>query len=35
MARRPAIPEEEYARIIVYIAAQGFDTMKLLKVPQR
>jgi apolipoprotein D and lipocalin family protein len=35
MARRPAIPEEDYAKIVAYLAMQGYDISKLQKVPQR
>jgi apolipoprotein D and lipocalin family protein len=35
MARTPAIPEEDYARLVAELAAQGYDTSLLQKVPQR
>jgi len=35
MARTPAIPEDEYANIIMLIAEQGYDTAKIRRVPQR
>jgi len=35
MAREPAIPTEEYTRIINFLKAQGYDTDKLQKVPQQ
>jgi len=35
MARTPAIPEEEYTRIVADLAALGYDTSRLQKVPQR
>ena len=35
MARTPTIPEDDYARIIAYLTAQGYDITKLKKVPQR
>jgi len=35
MARRPAIPEAEYRRLVGLLAAQGYDISKLRKVPQR
>ena len=34
MARKPEIPETDYARIVEMLAAQGYDTSKLIKVPQ-
>ena len=35
MARTPAVPEEDYARLVAELAAQGYDTSRLQKVPQR
>lgn len=35
MARTPAIPEADYTRIVEILASQGYDTSKLLKVPQK
>jgi len=35
MARTPAIPDEDYARLVAELAAQGYDTSLLQKVPQR
>jgi len=35
MARTPAIPDEDYARLVAELAAQGYDTARLQKVPQR
>jgi apolipoprotein D and lipocalin family protein len=35
MARTPAIPEEDYARLVKELAEQGYDTSLLQKVPQR
>jgi apolipoprotein D and lipocalin family protein len=35
MARKPEIPEADYSRIVEMLAAQGYDTSKLIKVPQR
>jgi apolipoprotein D and lipocalin family protein len=35
MARTPAIPEEDYARLVKELAEQGYDTARLQKVPQR
>jgi apolipoprotein D and lipocalin family protein len=34
MARKPEIPEVDYSRIVDMIKAQGYDTSKLVKVPQ-
>jgi apolipoprotein D and lipocalin family protein len=34
MARTPEIPEEDYSRIVEMLAAQGYDTSKLIKIPQ-
>jgi apolipoprotein D and lipocalin family protein len=34
MARTPEIPEADYSRIVEMIKAQGYDTSKLVKVPQ-
>ena len=35
MARTPTIPEPEYQSILAWLAAQGYDTTKIQKVPQR
>jgi apolipoprotein D and lipocalin family protein len=35
MARKSEIPEADYSRIVEMLAAQGYDTSKLIKVPQR
>lgn len=35
MARRPTIPEAEYRKIVEFLAAQGYDTTRIQKVPQR
>jgi len=35
MARQPAMPEEDYNRILDFIKAQGYDLSKLRKVPQQ
>jgi apolipoprotein D and lipocalin family protein len=35
MARIPTIPEEEYSGLIAELVAQGYDTLRLQKVPQR
>ena len=35
MARTPAIPDEDYARLVAELAAQGYDTSLLQKVLQR
>jgi len=35
MAREPAIPDEEYNAILVFLREQGYDLKKLQKVPQR
>ena len=35
MARTPAIPEEDYTRLVKELAEQGYDTSLLQKVPQR
>ena len=35
MARQPTIPEAEYRRILEFLAAQGYDTTRIEKVPQR
>jgi apolipoprotein D and lipocalin family protein len=35
MAREPSIPEEDYNRIIQFIADQGYDISKIKKVPQQ
>lgn len=35
MARQPTLPEADYRRILEFLAAQGYDTTKIQKVPQR
>ncbi len=35
MARKPVLPEEDYARLVRMVAELGYDTSKLQKVPQR
>jgi apolipoprotein D and lipocalin family protein len=35
MARTPQIPDEDYARLVEIVAAQGYDIARLQKVPQR
>jgi len=35
MARTLANPEEDYAKLVAELAAQGYDTSRLKKVPQR
>jgi apolipoprotein D and lipocalin family protein len=35
MARSPVIPEAEYARLVAFVAGQGYDVTQLRKVPQR
>jgi apolipoprotein D and lipocalin family protein len=35
MARAPALPEDELAALAALLRAQGYDTTKLRKVPQR
>jgi len=35
MARKPAIPEAEYRRLLGLLADQGYDISKVRKVPQR
>jgi apolipoprotein D and lipocalin family protein len=35
MARTPAIPEDDYAGLVAELVAQGYDTSRLQKVPQR
>ena len=35
MARKPEVSEADYIRIVEMLAAQGYDTSKLIKVPQR
>ena len=35
MARTPQIPEADYARIVQFVAAQGYDVERIRKVPQR
>lgn len=35
MARNPQIPEADYQRLLLELAAQGYDLTKLRKVPQR
>jgi apolipoprotein D and lipocalin family protein len=34
MARSPGIPEQEYRKLIEFLAQQGYDTGKVRKVPQ-
>jgi apolipoprotein D and lipocalin family protein len=34
MARTPRIPEADYARILEFVASQGYDVSKIRKVPQ-
>jgi apolipoprotein D and lipocalin family protein len=35
MARKPELPEADYARLVGQVGALGYDTGKLQKVPQR
>jgi len=35
MARQPTIPEADYRKIVEFLAAQGYDTTRVQKVPQR
>lgn len=35
MARTPTIPEEDYDKIIEFLASIGYDTSKIERVPQR
>ena len=35
MARTPSIPEEDYDRLVEFIATFGYDMSKLQRVPQR
>jgi apolipoprotein D and lipocalin family protein len=35
MARTPQIPDADYARIVQFVASQGYDVERLRKVPQR
>ncbi len=35
MARKPEIPEVDYIRIEEMLAAQGYDSSRLIKIPQR
>jgi apolipoprotein D and lipocalin family protein len=35
MARTPTMPAEEYARILQQVTAQGYDSRRIEKVPQR
>ena len=35
MARTPQIAEADYQRLVAFVAAQGYDTTKLQRVPQR
>lgn len=35
MARTPSIPDEDYRRILSFLAAQGYDVSRIQKVPQR
>jgi apolipoprotein D and lipocalin family protein len=34
MARTPTLPEADYARLVAQVAAWGYDTQKLRRVPQ-
>jgi len=35
MARQPSIPEDQYRRIIEFLSAEGYDTTRIERVPQR
>jgi apolipoprotein D and lipocalin family protein len=35
MARAPTIPDADYEKLVALVAAMGYDTAKLRKVPQR
>jgi apolipoprotein D and lipocalin family protein len=35
MARQPSIPEHQYRRIIEFLSAEGYDTSRIERVPQR
>jgi apolipoprotein D and lipocalin family protein len=35
MARSPEIPDEDYRRLLAFIAEQGYDVLRIQKVPQR
>jgi apolipoprotein D and lipocalin family protein len=35
MARTPQIPEDEYQRLLRFVAAQGYDVGRVQRVPQR
>ena len=35
MARTPTIPEDDYERLVSFVAALGYDTAELRRVPQR
>ncbi|NEX59566.1 lipocalin family protein [Noviherbaspirillum galbum] len=35
MARTPRIPDSDYQRLLQFIAAQGYDTARVVKAPQR
>jgi apolipoprotein D and lipocalin family protein len=35
MARTPTIPDEDYKRLVEYVASIGYDTSKIERVPQR
>jgi apolipoprotein D and lipocalin family protein len=35
MAREPEIPEDEYQRILAFLAERGYDTERIERVPQR
>jgi apolipoprotein D and lipocalin family protein len=35
MARTPSIPDEDYRRIVKFLAEQGYDISRIQKVPQR
>jgi apolipoprotein D and lipocalin family protein len=35
MARTPQIPEEDYQRLLAFVASQGYDATRVQKVPQQ
>lgn len=35
MSRTPTLPEAEYQKILTRLAAQGYDTSRIVRVPQR
>lgn len=35
MAREPAIPEEEYHRLVAFVGERGYDVTKIRRVPQK